>query len=196
MGAALIVLTTAVSVRHPATAGSWAPHAEGPPPGHTGGFNEPTCQECHSEFPLKRDEESLRVTGFPDRFTPGEQYVVEISLLGDDMVMAGFQASIRFAEGDSTGGTAGLITPVDANVTVKQHPESGIHYVQHTREGAGIVSSGAVHWSFVWTAAGVSDRVQLNVAANDANGDNSPLGDFVYAMVLSAEGSGSPSRSR
>lgn len=171
-------------------------HAEGPPPGHTGGFDEPTCHECHSEFPLRQNEESLRVSGFPQRFTPGEQYLIEVSLHGDDMVMAGFQASIRFADGDSAGVSAGSVMSMDGNVTVKHEPESGVPYVQHTREGTGIVSSGTVHWSFVWTAPTTTERVQLNVAANDANGDNSPLGDFVYAMALGAEGSGPPSGSR
>ena len=42
-------------------------------------------------------------------------------------------------------------------------------------------------WSFRWTAPERDGIVQLDVAANSAGGDNSPLQDLVYTLSASLE---------
>lgn len=168
-------------------------HLQGPPPAHTGGFGEPTCLACHAEFEPNPQPDRLTLTGWPERYTPSEQYLIEISLVGDDMVLAGFQAAIRFADGPDKSRNAGRVDPIDHYVGVTRSPE-GVEFVQHTNDGARQVQSGSIHWQFIWTAPRSTGAVRLDVAANDANGDNSPLGDFVYTASRTASGASAPSR--
>jgi hypothetical protein len=185
-GTALLIITTSALTLDRARI--TAAHVVGPPPAHTGGFNEPTCAACHSEFSLNQQTDALQVTGLPNRYAPGGQYIIEVALFGNDMVVAGFQASIRFAGGTMHGQNAGSAAPLDNKVAVIRHPDTGVDYIQHTGTGIGVVQSGAAHWGFVWTAPHSTEPLELSVAANDANGDNSPLGDFVYATETRTSG--------
>ncbi len=155
-------------------------HEEGPPLGHTGGFGEPTCQECHSEFDVNTSEGALGVDGFPLHYSPGAQYLVSISIMGDDMQSAGFQAAIRFMEGPNHGTSAGALAITSDNVVVRRAPENKVDYLQHTPLGSRAITNGVASWTVVWTAPQDTTRIVLHVAGNNANGDNSPLGDFVY----------------
>ncbi len=155
-------------------------HEEGPPLGHTGGFGEPTCQECHSEFDVNTSEGSLGVDGFPLPYRPGAQYLVSISIMGHDMHSAGFQAAIRFTEGPNEGTSAGALEVTDDDVVIRRAPGSKVDYLQHTQRGSRAITNGVASWTVIWTAPQETARIVLHVAGNNANGDNSPLGDFVY----------------
>lgn len=150
-------------------------HAEGPPPGFTGGFGEESCRSCHSEFELGLGGE-LAVEGFPDRYEPGRSYAVTLLLTSDGMTLAGFQAAIRGEDGRP----AGRVAPLDGSVVV--HPDTagmGTPYVQHAP--GGMRADAAASWSFEWIAPeGLPGAAILHAAANGANGDDSPLGDVVY----------------
>src|SRR5690606_8758969 len=54
-----------------AAAGVRLPYPDRPPPAHTGGFGEPTCQQCHFDAPLNDPGGALYVEGLPERYTPG-----------------------------------------------------------------------------------------------------------------------------
>lgn len=174
--------TTAFSV--PVATGVWSgtqitpiarAHAQGPPPGFTGGFGEESCRSCHTEFELGLGGELL-VEGFPDRYEPGARYTVTLLLTSDGMTLAGFQAAIR----GPSGAPLGTMAPVDASVVL--HPDTaglGTPYLQHA-PGA-LEADTRASWSFEWTApATPAGPAILHASANGANGDDSPLGDIVY----------------
>lgn len=169
-------------------------HAEAPPPGHTGGFGEPTCQACHAEYPLNIDGE-LQVEGFPERYEAGATYEVTLHLRSAGMERAGFQASVRVLEGAGKGAAAGKAIPLDDRVVVRQEGE--VPYVQHAPGAAWTNGAGTVSWTFGWTAPAAGDEtVALHVAANSANGDESPFGDIVYTAerIGRPAGDGGPGR--
>lgn len=180
MGLAGAVLVLAAA-GPPAPARGPVPHLTGPPTGHTGGFGEPTCHECHSEFDLDLGGE-LVLEGLPDTYEPGATYTVSLILRSSEMAAAGFQAAFRFASGDARGRPAGEVHAMDGRVTVQPDSLTGDPYVQHTVPGGVPASPDETLWTFQWTAPADASAgaVALHAAANSANGDNSPLGDLIY----------------
>ena len=79
------------------------PYPEGPPPAHTGGFGEPTCQACHADNPLNAPGGSLALRGLPAVYAPATAYRVTITLRRPGLGRAGFQLAARFATGDQAG---------------------------------------------------------------------------------------------
>ena len=56
-----------------------AVYLDGPPPGHTGGFGEPTCAVCHFDVPEPDPAGGLVIEGVPEAFTPGERYLLTVA---------------------------------------------------------------------------------------------------------------------
>ncbi|MCZ6916299.1 MAG: hypothetical protein O7I93_05950 [Gemmatimonadetes bacterium] len=178
-GAALVnslVSYAPASVKHPDV----DRHASGPPTAHTGGFGEPTCQECHMGGELNSPGGILGIVGMPSRYTPRTRYEIGVVLQSEDMTLAGFQGAVRFADGETRGTQAGNIEPLDARVAVVIDQLTRIQYVQHAAAEDRIDPGGVVTWTFIWMAPDARDAVMLHVAANSANGDDSPLLDRVY----------------
>jgi len=183
-----VLLTALLHSATPFPRRSAAPlsHADGPPAGYTGGFGEPTCHECHSEFAVDEPTGFLGVEGLPSLYQPGGTYRVSVVLRGDDMERAGFQGAFRFSSGPQGGRQAGRVAPGDTSVMIRSH--DGIDYVQHTRGGSVVNPGNMTVWQVRWTAPAASDPVVFHVAANNANGDDSPLGDFIYTAEASTAG--------
>jgi hypothetical protein len=155
-------------------------YAEGPPAGHTGGFGEPTCQACHTEYALNLQGGSLNLEGWPEPFEPGRAYTLTVVLDAEGMALAGFQLAVR----DPDGRQAGRLRPVDNRVAVVD--SGGVSYAQQTEAGSRAGHARTVRWQLEWTAPEVGPSVEVHVAANSANGDDSPFGDLVYADRWSA----------
>lgn len=148
--------------------------AYGPPAGHTGGFGQPSCHTCHLEFELNAMGGSVTVEGLPERWEPGRTYPVVVLLNSSDMTMAGFQMSARFPD----GAPAGALGALDPRVVVVD--STGIPYAQHTPAGTDVETPEVGRWMVEWVAPAGGGPVIFNVAANSANGDNSPFGDLIY----------------
>ncbi|MCY3698724.1 MAG: hypothetical protein OXH46_03655 [Gemmatimonadetes bacterium] len=177
--AGLFALAGVAAVRPPPHA---PPHVEGPPPGHTGGFGEPTCATCHFGAPLNEPGAALQVLGLDGGYRPGQRHPVTVRFESFDMLAAGFQGAFRFADGDRRGAGAGEIRPLDDRVTVVRG-ENGTEYVQHTRAGS-TPTDGVAQWTFEWRAPDADAPVVLHLAANSGGGDDSPLDDLVYTLSI------------
>ena len=174
------------------------PHIEGPPPGHTGGFGEPTCAACHFGAPLNQPGATLEVVGLDEGYRPGQRHPVTIRFESFDMLAAGFQGSFRFKNGDQRGAGAGQVRPLDDRVTVVPGGDGGPEYVQHTRAGSA-PADGAAEWTFEWRAPDAEAPVVFHLAANSGGGDDSPLDDLVYTLSVTltpVAGSASKRQSR
>jgi len=154
----------------------------GPPPGHTGGFGEPTCAACHFGAPLNEPGGLLEVVGLDGGYRPGQRHPVTIRFESFDMLAAGFQGAFRFEDGERHGAGAGEIRPLDDRVTVVRG-ESGMEYVQHTRAGS-TPTDHIAEWTFEWRAPEAEAPVVLHLAANSGGGDDSPLDDLVYTLSI------------
>jgi hypothetical protein len=177
-GAALGVALAAAPLA--AAVGYFSAYPDGPPPGTTGGFGEPTCVSCH--FASTPDTlGSLALHGLPPALEPGRTYELIVELAREDMAAAGFELSARFACGPARGRQAGAFRKPGDDVAVTR--EAGVDYVHQTLAGSAPSTPGRARWRIEWTApVGRSVAVRFHVAANAANGDESPLGDRVYAL--------------
>ncbi|MBI4465187.1 MAG: hypothetical protein HY647_10830 [Acidobacteria bacterium] len=172
-------------------------YENGPPPGITGGVGEPDCRQCHFDHPLNAPGHSLRLEGLPERYQPGKGYTLSVRL-EPAPATAGFQLSVRFAGGAKKGMQAGQLRAFSEQVQVvhagngsatSDVPTTGLQYAQHTGKGT---KPGAAGWSVLWTAPEKPEATErteapealvvFHVAANAADGDVSPLGDFIYTL--------------
>ncbi|HEX8906359.1 MAG TPA: choice-of-anchor V domain-containing protein [Longimicrobiaceae bacterium] len=157
-----------------------------PPPARTGGFGEQTCRACHFDGELNAAGGTFSISGIPERYTPGQTYRLTISLQRTAMQAGGFELAARFAAGDSAGRQAGTLRASDERAQVKT-AASGIQYASHTRPGIQLTAEGRIAWVLEWTAPeSAAGDVVFHAAANAANDDNSPLGDFIYTTADSS----------
>ncbi|WP_420129726.1 choice-of-anchor V domain-containing protein [Longimicrobium sp.] len=170
-----------------AAAGSARVHGRvypyGAPPGTTGGFGEPTCIACHFGNEQNDPAGSLTIEGLPERYTPGQAYRLIVRLRRPRMAAAGFQLSARTA----AGAQAGELAVAAGSTAVKVETTAGIRYAGHTEPGSRLAAPGAAEWSVLWTAP-ATGPVTFSAAANAADNDGSPLGDYVYALERRARG--------
>ena len=155
----------------------------GPPPAHTGGFGEPTCRECHFDAELNEPGGTVTIVG-PPSYAPGQTYRLDLLLRRAGMLRGGFQLAARFEAGDSAGRPAGNLAPADARTAVVWDTTTHVGYIEHTEAGTAVTNATA-RWTIHWTApASAHGPVVFHIAANAANDDDSPLGDFIYTAVV------------
>ncbi len=154
---------------------------EKPPPGHTGGFGEPSCISCHLGNDVNAFGGSVTIKGLPDRFVGEKHYPITVILKAEDTEVAGFQITARYdaPNDEQYGQSAGEIRSINSRVT-NTIGDNGVSYAQHTPQGLINYSSDSISWSMEWIAPSKGSSVAFHVAANSGNGDNSPLSDLVY----------------
>ncbi|MDT8367961.1 MAG: choice-of-anchor V domain-containing protein [Longimicrobiales bacterium] len=167
-------LAIVVAMAGPSPSGT---HPDAPPPAHTGGFGEPTCQVCHAEYGL--DPEGMRVllVGVPVRVEPESVHRIGVVVRAEGTVVAGFQLAARRPDGRQ----AGRLRAVDdrVRITIGDTPAGEVSFAHQTALGTEGESRVESRWTVEWTAPGTPTDVVWNVAGNSANGDNSPFGDLV-----------------
>ena len=161
---------------------------DGPPAQVTGGFGGDSCIACHSGNAPNDDAGQLMLRGFPERYTPGTTYDLELTLSRQPAITAaGFQLAVRLA--DST--QAGTISvPADDRARVALVDERGVQYAHHQLAEPAPSASESVRWKLSWTAPQAAGEIFVHAAAVAGNGDESQTGDFVYTLEKTAEYSG------
>jgi hypothetical protein len=160
-----------------------AAYVNGPPPATTGGFKEDTCRMCHFDYPLNDKNGSLRLEGLPEKYKPGERHVLTIRLTHPQLERGGFEMTSRFASGERMGQQAGSFEVLDARSEVAAGAEGPIQYVRQTFAGSSPEMKGSILWSVAWRSPRDSAApVVFHAAANAANYDDSPLGDYPYSL--------------
>jgi len=171
IGAAVLLLPVAL-----------AAYREGPLPNMTGGFGDPNCRACHFDGALNAPGGRLALGGVPSAYVPGRTYPVTVTLRKNDLRRGGFEIVARFASGSRKGKQAGAwIVAKDGRLQmVEGQQDPALLVVQHTTAGSAAPAPGAISWTLQWIAPVSTAPVQFNLAANAANDDASPLGDFIY----------------
>lgn len=157
--------------------------AEGPPPGHTGGFGESTCQVCHAGAGVNEPPGGLTLEGVPAQYTPDHVYPLRVVVHRPGLVATGFQLAVRYAEGEGAGRQAGTLRARDSLAVVVVDSSAGpvaIQYAQHTLAGSRAAAIDTGRWTLEWRAPAPGRAAVFHVVANAANDDASPLGDFIY----------------
>jgi hypothetical protein len=189
MGITSTVMATTLALTRVAAISAFNP--EGPPPGHTGGFGEPTCITCHQGSDLNAFGGRVTIEGLPNEYVQGERYLLTVFLEAEETDLAGFQLAARYRTGGEEGLNAGKIHPVDDRVAISIGT-NGLQYVHQTRQGSYMSAPDSTSWSMEWIAPSTGNSVVFHVAANSGNGDNSPLSDLVYTADLSVDAGPSP----
>ena len=157
-GTAVLVLTGIMSAL-PAR-----PTAEGPPPGFSGGFGEPSCVACHLGSDANAFGGRVILEGLPTAYEPGGEYLLTVLLQAEGTVVAGFQVTARFSNGSERRQNAGTLSPVDGRSAVTD--SAGISYLHQSRAGSLTRSGSGSSWTLRWIAPPDGGAVTLNVAAN------------------------------
>ncbi|HEY3121320.1 MAG TPA: choice-of-anchor V domain-containing protein [Vicinamibacteria bacterium] len=160
---------------------------EGPLPGMTGGFGEPTCHKCHFDQPLDDPAGALRLHGVPRSYTPGRRYAITVDLARPGLKRGGFELSARFADGRQ----AGTLAVAGDRLQIVTSPDGAVQYAQHTARGSVASAPGALRWTVDWTAPPARDAVTFHAAGNASDDDASALGDFIYTAAARSGGPGS-----
>lgn len=188
---AKVGLLAALVLPRPASGSS-----DGPLPGFTGGFGEPTCHACHFDAPEDPGAGELVLAGVPGAYAPGAEYALTVTLRDPRLERAGFQLTARFA-GEEGGPAAGrqagrLLAPepltgssVDSGagprVEVVEHRDPPVLYARQTREGSSPVAAHEAVWTVRWIAPDEpAGPVAFHAAANAANHDDSEFGDVIH----------------
>lgn len=154
--------------------------AEGPFPGFTGGFGEPTCQQCHFGNDVNAPGGKLTLSGLPPSYEPGRSYALTVSLAKDGLEKGGFQLSARAASGATRGRDAGSFIVQGSDLQLVKSEDKKTTYLQHTPAGTRTKTPGTLAWKFRWTAPKTAVPVQFDLAANASNNDESPMDDAIY----------------
>jgi hypothetical protein len=141
-------------------------------PGATG-----TCGSCHSgasgttgSFTIKKKSDN----SIPDKYTPGEVYVVSIIWNHATINKGGFQAMVLKNAGNTQAGTIGNI-----NGTLHTKVVTGITLLEHNQVLTKVTSSAAIA-TFDWTApVKGTGNITFYGVVNAVNGDGTIGGDAV-----------------
>jgi hypothetical protein len=156
--------------------------SDGPLPGHTGGFAEPTCHACHFQADVNTGDGSVTLDGIPSEYVGGTTYDITITLAQEGLAAGGFQLSSRFDNGAQAGAIAP--SPRDSG-RLAVTADSGVHYIHHVYAGTRRTAPDTARWQIQWTAPEASGVIMFHIAANAADDDGSPLGDMIYTTSLS-----------
>jgi hypothetical protein len=163
-----------------------AAYPDGAPPGHTGGFDEPGCQQCHFSYDENPPGGKLWLRGVPSAYEPGRTYELELALRHPEVERAGFQLSARLLEEPGAGAAAGRLEPRDGRV--QRQDADGVQYLGHTLDGSRTAPGRPEVWRMIWQAPDVDQGpVLFHVTGVAGNDDDSPFGDWVLARSLRTE---------
>jgi hypothetical protein len=153
-------------------------YRDGPLSAKTGGFGEETCRQCHFDNSINDPAGIVRLEGLPEAASPGQEYLIRVIVRRQGMARAGFELAVRFSDGSQ----AGALRAPDERTRAISAPDDSVQYIQHTAAGS-LPTAGEARWTVLWTAPERQGLILFHAAANAANGDDSPLGDFIYTTT-------------
>lgn len=134
-----------------------------------------TCYDgCHNSFGLNTGKATFSISA-PSSYSPGEVVDITVSFTNSTTAKHGFELSALDANNSHTG-AFGIVDG-------KTQTGSGGNYIKHT--SAGSSQSGNAQWSVQWTAPSTNaqDIVTFYAAGNEANGDGTNQGDYIYTKT-------------
>lgn len=175
-GLVLLILTPFAAMAG-AVSGS-AYFRDGPPARLTGGFGEESCFACHWGGEENDGVGSLTLSGIPERYTPGERYPVEVTLVRPGMVVGGFQLAARFATDTTQAGT--FIVSEGEKTRVALLSERDIEFAHHTLAGLELTAPDTARWIVLWEAPAREGVVYFHASSVAGDDDESQIGDHTY----------------
>ncbi|MFY9609233.1 MAG: choice-of-anchor V domain-containing protein [Blastocatellia bacterium] len=154
--------------------------ADGPEWGYTNAPNDfGNCTACHDKHLVDTGTGSVKISGLPAVYQPGENYTFTVTTSQTNRIRFGFQLTAL----DKLNKRAGTLASVDGNTQVlNQTGIGGRQYIEHTNRGTLSAVVGSRTWQVRWTAPATDiGTVRFYVAGNATN--NSGIqddDDWVY----------------
>lgn len=153
--------------------------SSGPPNGRTGSPADDflTCRDgCHNTFELNAGTAQFSINA-PGSYTYGETLDITVFFNNSDIAKHGFELSALDADDNHVG----AFSSVD-NKT--QTDDGKGNYIKHTSTGSS--QSGNASWNVTWTAPSreVPNPITFYAAGNEANGNFTNKGDYIYTTTV------------
>ncbi len=166
-------------------------YGKGPKSASTNAPGESSCQaeKCHAQNALNSGGGELAVTGIPEIYEPGKRYTLSITLLQKGQKRWGFQMTV-LNEDSLPAGEFLLLEPKLTQLKTEAAADGSVRqYVEHTLEGSHMGrKDGPISWAVAWQAPNKPEgRVTFYTAANAANFNKKPWGDFIYTTLDTSE---------
>lgn len=144
------------------------------------------CTACHDSFEVPNvGPGSANVSGAPSIYTPGQQYMLSVTVQQNNRHRFGFQLTAL----DQTGNRAGTVATVSSDTQL--NPETGAggrQYIEHTQIGTTATGASSRTWTVRWTAPSTDiGTVSFWFAGNAANDDDTNQGDYIYTKHISSD---------
>lgn len=155
--------------------------SSGPPDGHTGSpvdNNFETCNHhgtgCHNSYEPNTGTATFSILA-PRRYTLSESLNVTVSFANSNTAKHGFELSAL----DASNNYVGTFNAIDG----KTQTSSNGNFIKQTSQGSD--QSGNAFWDVKWTApvSIVPDPVTFYASGNEANGDGTNQGDYIYTTA-------------
>jgi hypothetical protein len=149
------------------------------PPANRTGVGGVYCTVCHRTNELNSGDGSVRISGLPSAWRPGETYRLRVVVSHPTAIRFGFELSATGLNGDQ----AGDLLPSDGRTFVQTAPVNGkdVQFIEHNSVGSAIGSSNVFQIDYRTPADANFGVIRFNVAGNAANGNGANTGDFIYA---------------
>jgi hypothetical protein len=158
--------------------------SSGPPPSRTGAPGEGNCTECHIGS-LNPAGGSVRITGVPEQYSPGQEVVVTVRVENSNRRRWGFQLT-ALDSGNRPAGTFALIDDRRTSMQVGTGQFAGRVYIQHGSTGTFPGQVNSAEWTVRWTAPPQDvGRITFYAAGNGANNDQQNTGDNIFTTSVS-----------
>ncbi|HYC78820.1 MAG TPA: choice-of-anchor V domain-containing protein [Planctomycetota bacterium] len=159
-------------------------HSSGPLPGYAGAPGDQNCTTCHTGNALNAGSATF-VVAPPAFVTPGMQHAVNVSLVGaQNAAKNGFQITARDNSGVFVGSWVVTMTPAAGyNLNKTRNATGNPAYHEHSASGNTLAA-----WTMGWVAPATltPGPITFYAAGNDADGDTSASGDFIYVASAKA----------
>ena len=142
-----------------------------------------TCNDsgCHNSYSLDSGSAKFSITG-PASYTPGETIKLKVSFGSSSGKLHGFEMTAIDTNDNQIGkfkaiGKTTQVIPANDYRGLKKEDKGT--YIEHTRSGNKKKS-----WKVKWIApANATGTVTFYAAGNDANGDGTNSGDYIYTTT-------------
>ena len=156
--------------------------SSGPPAGHTGAPNEPTCTECHTGVANTGPGQFQLET--PSTYEPGQTYEITIKHTTTDQSRQQWGFQLTALNSDNT--KAGEFQP-ENNLTQVDNTAVNRQYIEHTFAGSFQGQRLGATWTVRWVAPSEDvGVVTFYAAGNQANANGTTTGDQIYTARASA----------
>ena len=161
-------------------------YVNGPDPASNGVFGQAACNAsgCHVGNTLNAFSVGtltpLSLAGLPAAWTPGQTYLLTVTISRTGASRYGFQLSAVTDSGNQQAGTLAVPTGVSRISVITS---GGVQYAQHNQTNSFLAATTTFTVNWTAPASASTGTVRFNLAGNAANGNVQSTGDFIYTRV-------------